>query len=372
MKNIWKTIEGYENYMVSNMGEVKSFYKSNEGVNLKPTLRGSYYSVALTNNTGLKRFSVHRLVAQAFIPNINDEPYINHKNGDKLDNRAFNLEWCTAKHNTNHYYYTLKKNELLKNQPVCQYNLNGELVKKWDSVVCASNDLDICVDDIIHSCNRRKKHLTTKGFIWRFENDIDTTIQYQCYKKVIQLNKYGEQICEYFSITEASKKNCIQKATIKRSCEQQTFYKGYYWMYKGSNDYDKYFYYKNNTFIKCSQNNVIIDVFYGIKDLVDKTGISFVKIINACKNKTWCEGFKWCIKEEDNTCREQKRRKSVVCFSKDMMYIKEYDSLTKAAKEVGVQTTHISTCCRDLSKTAGSFRWMYKDEYDEYLKENKK
>lgn len=107
-KEIWKDIEGYEGlYQVSNFGKVKSLnYKRQNKVKiLKPSQTGKgafkgqgYLSLHLKN----KQFKVHRLVAEAFIPNKENKPQINHKDGNKLNNNSNNLEWCTNSENQKH------------------------------------------------------------------------------------------------------------------------------------------------------------------------------------------------------------------------------------------------------------------------------
>ena len=115
MIEIWKDIEGYEGiYQVSNLGNVKvldryvnSSIKNNkivkrQGKILKQYIKKGYLQVTLTLNNKRKYYNVHRLVANAFIPNPDKLPQVNHKNENKYDNRVENLEWCTAKYNCNY------------------------------------------------------------------------------------------------------------------------------------------------------------------------------------------------------------------------------------------------------------------------------
>jgi hypothetical protein len=106
----WRDIEGYEgSYQVSDLGRVRSLdRKSANGHKLKGMARkltvdkDGYHVVGLTRDRVMKHLKVHRLVAQAFIPNPDNKPEVNHINGFKTDNRASELEWCTTQGNTAH------------------------------------------------------------------------------------------------------------------------------------------------------------------------------------------------------------------------------------------------------------------------------
>lgn len=106
MTEIWRDIDGYEGlYQVSNFGRVKSFWRG--GRILKPNLnRCGYLQVTLCCGGKQKHMYVHRLVAQAFVPNPESKCEVNHIDGDKTDNRAENLEWSTAFENMRHAYAT--------------------------------------------------------------------------------------------------------------------------------------------------------------------------------------------------------------------------------------------------------------------------
>lgn len=100
MIELWKSITGYDNYAVSNLGKVKNL---SNGKVLKPINAGNgYLRVGLYSNGKQKLVSLHRLVANAFIPNYKNLPQINHKNENKADNCVENLEWCTPKYNSNY------------------------------------------------------------------------------------------------------------------------------------------------------------------------------------------------------------------------------------------------------------------------------
>jgi len=104
-KEIWKDIDGFEGlYEISSIGQINSIKRNGTlGGLLKQRIdRYGYSTVVLYKNGTPNYYSRHRLVAQAFIPNPNNYPEVNHKNGKKLDNFASNLEWVTAAENTRH------------------------------------------------------------------------------------------------------------------------------------------------------------------------------------------------------------------------------------------------------------------------------
>lgn len=101
MDEIWKEINDCPNYYVSNAGEVARFIRGRLR-KLKPhiSVHGYIrYDISIEGHRRPKHISAHRLVAEAFIPNPDNLPYVNHKNEVKTDNRVENLEWCTAKYN---------------------------------------------------------------------------------------------------------------------------------------------------------------------------------------------------------------------------------------------------------------------------------
>lgn len=112
IQEIWKSIKEYDNYQISNLGRVYSL-KSNR-ILLGWTKKNKpnydkyhwYRWISFCENGKEKRFQVHRLVAEHFIPNPENKPFVNHINGIKDDNRVENLEWVTAQENTQHAYNT--------------------------------------------------------------------------------------------------------------------------------------------------------------------------------------------------------------------------------------------------------------------------
>lgn len=116
MKEIWKSIEGYEGrYEISSKGRVKSLPKNgrNKALIMKPNISGKqkyrtgYCRIGLTSEDGIEtRILVHRLVAKAFIPNPENKPQVNHLNGNGVDNRVENLQWVDNTRNCLHAFET--------------------------------------------------------------------------------------------------------------------------------------------------------------------------------------------------------------------------------------------------------------------------
>ena len=116
MQEEWKDVPGYSGYYrVSNFGDIVSYNachgdrRKNAKLIKGHKTQSGYIQVRLSNNYKVKSFLVHRLVAQAFIPNSGNKPFINHKDGVKDNNHIDNLEWVTQSENMRHSYDVLKQ-----------------------------------------------------------------------------------------------------------------------------------------------------------------------------------------------------------------------------------------------------------------------
>lgn len=156
-----KDIEGYEGkYMISDQGQVWSNHKKGF---LKPTQRAGYPYVVLTKNGKQTGFSIHRLVAQTFIPNPNNYPIVNHKDENKQNNNVDNLEWCDYSYNNSYGNRIDKINQKISHKTY-QYDLDGNLIAVWPSQQEASRQLNISPGNINDVIKGRRK--TIHGFIF--------------------------------------------------------------------------------------------------------------------------------------------------------------------------------------------------------------
>lgn len=169
IREIWKPVVGWEDcYMVSSLGRVKSVDRyvnhRKEGCYqfIKGKIRktkynnGGYEMVSLQKNGKDKTYLVHRLVAQAFIPNPDNLPEVNHKDENTKNNRLENLEWCDRIYNL-HYGTAMQRRAEKESVPIIQFTLDGELIRKWDSMQAVMKELGINRGNISNACSGRCK-----------------------------------------------------------------------------------------------------------------------------------------------------------------------------------------------------------------------
>jgi len=196
---VWYPVKGYESYyLVSNLGDIWSIRNNRK---LKPKLQSTgYYRITLSVNGSCKTFAVHRLVAEAFIPNCENKPTVNHINECKTDNQVENLEWATtleqnthgtriqrAMANTDweartakidyaevarkHNYYEMNHAQM---KPVLQYDKHGIFIARHDGVAVAARTVN-CSQGGICSCLKGRRK-TCAGYVWKYEKANDAAI----------------------------------------------------------------------------------------------------------------------------------------------------------------------------------------------------
>ena len=209
MEEIWKDIEGYEGlYQVSNMGRVKSLgngssNNSKEKILKERNRNKKGYKMVALYKANKKEFSIHRLVAQAFIPNPKNKPCIDHIDTNPSNNRVENLRWATYKENIKNPL-TIKKLRLAnignknpmygkcdklnhKSIPILQFTKEGNFIKKWYSATQVEKELGISQGNISMCCNRKRK--TCGGYKWDYADDYErmpfNVFDLQIYRKKV-------------------------------------------------------------------------------------------------------------------------------------------------------------------------------------------
>ena len=162
-----KEIKGYPNYLISENGEVINKSRQRR---LRTTISSwGYERVGLYKDGKTKVFLVHRLVAEAYIPNPENLPQVNHIDMVKTNNCASNLEWCTAKYNVNYGGESSSMAKMMnsRRRPVVQI-LNGVVIGEFESACDAERATGIHQSNISKCCLHRKYFNSAGGYQWEF------------------------------------------------------------------------------------------------------------------------------------------------------------------------------------------------------------
>ena len=181
MTEIYKDIKDLEGlYQVSNFGQILSLNYRGTGKPklLKPlTEGGGYLFVHLYKNRKRKKFKVHRLVAEHFIPNPNNLPCVNHKDENKENNSVENLEYCTYEYNCNYGTRNERAGKAISkakkgipnekcSKKILQFTLDGEFIREWQSMAeCTRNGFD--QSNVCNCCQGKRK--SAYGYIWKYK-----------------------------------------------------------------------------------------------------------------------------------------------------------------------------------------------------------
>lgn len=334
---IWKDTE-YPFYQISNYGRLKRLahmiiprihnkHSHPHWIKdkiCKVNISRNYYNFRVSVNGVLTSVSIHRLVAKAFIPNPDNYEFVNHRNENKLDNRSVNLEWCTAKYNSNYascqirHANTVRTNSRAKIINICQYNRKGELIH----IYLTRGELDDAgfqYKTVMRTCRGRQE--SASGYIWRFKGDAFSPITHKKFentidKTVLCCSKDGTILKEYTNIKEA-----VLELWPK----------------------------ENPTVLKQKRNS--------ISSCCRRTNKRFRSFA----------GYLWYFKEDMDKIEKfvDYRERKVSQFSKTGEYITSFDSIKEAAIALGdvKKKTNIYMCCLGRRyKTAYGYIWKYKEE----------
>lgn len=258
---VWKDFPLDSIYQLSNYGRLKV----KERVMVIPTKRSDkpytahfkpkikkqqlgehYYTSTIRLNGKGKTMTIHRMVCMAFHDNPHNYPEINHKDENKLNNRADNLEWCTRLYNvrfgTGIKRMSVKmKNRVDQSKTVYQFDFNGKFIAKYPSVSEAARQVNVCAMSIIQVC--QGKTFSVKGYIWSYTNSqseianriikMNNSFRSSSYNIICQYKLDGEIVAEYDSVTNAANITGIKSCYISRCLHnKRKSGGGYKWKFK--------------------------------------------------------------------------------------------------------------------------------------------
>ena len=159
----WKYVKNYEGlYEVSSTGKVRNIRNNKNNLIKTRFDRAGYLRLGLSKDNIKSTHLVHRLVAEAFIPNPDNLPQVNHKDENKQNNCVDNLEWCDANYNANYGTRTARQSK-----SVIQYSLSGEQIRVWNSATEAAKNLKLHQANISNCCYGLQG--SSGGFLWKFK-----------------------------------------------------------------------------------------------------------------------------------------------------------------------------------------------------------
>nr|QBK88364.1 MAG: HNH endonuclease [Mimivirus LCMiAC01] len=336
---IWRDIDGYDIYMISNLGRIKN---KNTNRILKLQLNKGYYVVTLYNkNKKSKQVThfVHRLIAKAFIENKENKKVVDHINNIKTDNRAINLRYATHSQNTSYYYKNYRKKEY---KPVLQCDLNSKLIKEWDNVTDIFDQYNYDRSTIYDAlCGNNK---TAYGYTWKYKNKIKTN------KIVIE------------------KDEVFKNVSIIDGCDFTNY---------DISNYGKVKSYNTNKYLKPDKKHYLMVKLYDKNTKKQKAfyvhRLVALKFINGRTKKkntvnhkdhniknNYYKNLEWMSIMENNIHGGGKKVKQIDI--KTNQIINTYMSMGEAVRKLKLPfsaKTGISKCCKGKGKTAYGYKWEY-------------
>jgi hypothetical protein len=349
---IWKTIEDYSDYQISNFGRLQN-KKTN--VYLKPHLDiQGYENITIKNNNKNKHFKMHRLIAKHFIPNPENKKTIHHKNNIKFDNRIENLEWATM--SEQNLAINKTKNVLLNKadrRSILCINLfdKTSVLKKFDSIKDAAkwifdNNLTsfniFCklTSSIISSklcAVANNKRNMAYGYKWKYYN-TDEIIEGEIWKEIpLELTSNRPN---YFVSSLGRFKN--NKEQIINNIKYSSGYK--------------------RTMI--AKNYYLLHRLVAITFIPNPENKEQVNHIDGNKLNNNVENLEWVTNQENQIHKIKiglyKGTKKIIQYDKNMNIINKYNSIVEASKILGISASCISNnCCGKTSITKCGFNFRY-------------
>jgi len=335
----WKDILDYENYEVSNLGNVRN---KKTGRILKSYNKGGYAVIGLSKTQG-KIFYIHRLVCQAFIPNPENKPQVNHKDKNGLNNNVSNIEWNTVLENNIHRSNGVTQTT---NQNMSIYRVDkdtGEKLEKYDSIELAGEwAFKQGLVKNIHSGRTnisnmiRGVYKISSGFKWILEEQ--ESLENEIWKQVIIKDK---DTTNYYVSSLGRFKN--SKGIIMK--DYKPHHSGYIYVRVNK---DKYALHRlvAFTFLENPENKAYVNHIDG-----NKTNNSLVNIEWNTPNENSLHSHK--------TGLNKGNKRKISQYDLELIKIKEFNSIIEASKFLNMSPSNIKAVLYNKQKTAGGFIFKY-------------
>lgn len=335
----WKGIKDYENYEVSNLGNIRN---KKTGRILKSYNKGGYVVVGLSKTKG-KNFQVHRLVCQAFIPNPENKPQVNHKDKNGLNNNVENLEWMSVLENNIH-----RSNGVIQttNQNMIIYRVDkdtGEKLDKYNSIEQAGEwAFKEGLVKNIHSGRTNISNMirgiykVSCGFKWELEEQ--ESLENEIWKQVVIKDK---DTTNYYVSSLGRFKN--SKGIIMK--DYKPHHSGYIYV-RVNND-------------KYALHRLIAFTF-----LENPENKEYVNHIDGNKTNNALANIEWNTPRENNL--HSHKTGLTKCFTRkitqydlEMNKIQDFNSISEASNFLNMSQSNIKAVLRNKQKTAGGFIFKY-------------
>jgi len=338
---IWKSIQEYENYEVSTFGNVRN---KKTGRILKQAITSGYYCVGLSS-IKTKTYSVHRLVAKSFIPNLENKEQINHKDKNRLNNNINNLEWMSAGENNKHRSDGVKQTT---NQNLEIYRINpntNEILEKYNSIEDGAKwVLEQKLTKNFHSarscisCCIRGINNLSFGFKWKKieQNDLDK----EEWREIIINNN---KVDNYFVSSLGRFKN--KKNIIMNN------YKPHH---------SGYIYVRVNI-KKYALHRLVAQTF-----IVNLENKPFVNHIDGIKTNNAVSNLEWCSCSENNLHNHKiglnvGHKRKIIQYDLEMNELKKFDTIKDASIELNISLSCIKDVLKEKQKSSKGFIFRYLD-----------
>ena len=341
-KEVWSQIDGYDNYEVSSFGRVRN---NKTGRILKVYNKGCYCIVGLSKGT-TKSVSVHRLVANAFLPNPKNKTQVNHLDKNGFNNNVTNLEWVTNRENSIHRSSGIKQKT---NQNLKIYRIDkdtNEILDTYNSIEDAAlwvvnqsnNTYKLYSIKTGISANLKGLYKTSAGFIWKKIHETD--LENEEWREVVIDNHKTEG---YFISSLGRFKN--KKGVIMK--DYKPHHSGYIYLRVNINKY--------------ALHRLVAQTF--IPNLENKP---FVNHIDGNKLNNSVENLEWVTCAENNI--HNHNIGLIKCYTRKVVQcdinhneIQRFDKILDASKQTKVSLSCIKAVLYKKQKKAGGFIWKYLD-----------